>query len=796
MTQSAELPVPYSIKRHGISLTNCDHEPVQTPGCIQAHGLLLVLRLADLVVTQVSENCARWTGLSVHQVLGSGLSEVVGEAAALRIAEVVSTQALECNPCYALTSRLPGSPEGVGVMDMTIHTAGGVLLLELEPGGRDAPVVGQDSDYVSMVRRTIGQLEAARSLAEFCEVVAREARSITGLDRAMVYQFHADDSGEVVADARREDLPSWQGLRYPAADIPRPAREIFKKIGVRPLPDAQGELCEMVPLLNPDTGHPLDMTYCALRGASVMYTEYLQNMGVAATLTMPILRDGALWGLIACHHYTPTALPYPLRSAAEFLAQIASLEIVGAELREHLQYRTHLDAVHLAVLARSAGDGQLSVMGQATPGLLDGIHADGVAVLQRTHWQTAGLTPSEQQLNPLAAWLRERIDQAQSPLQVFASDALAAAYPPASAFAALASGVLATAVSKYADSALIIWFRGEQVQTYNWAGNPHEKPTAFGSQGARLTPRRSFDLWQEQVRGHSTPWLNVETEAAQRLQRMVLDLVVVRAKQLAEANAELASSNAELDAFAYVAGHDLKEPLRGINRYAHRLLEDARAGRTQGTERVEWLLRQTVRMETLLDALLHYSRIGRLSLDCTDTDLGAVLAEAMEMLGARLAESAVEVRVPRSLPLAYCDRVRVREIFSNLISNAVKYNDKAQPWVEIGYLGVDEAPPAMARPGSTPVEARGETIFYVRDNGIGIEAQHRERVFEIFKRLHGYDAFGGGSGAGLTIARKMVERHKGQIWFDSQPAVGSTFYFTLPRGNLAGRGAHDDAWLG
>ncbi len=793
MTPATTLPVPYSIKRHGITLSNCDDEPVQTPGCIQAHGLLLVLRLADLVVTQVSENCTRWTGSSVDQVLGSGLAEVAGEAAALRIREVVRTQALECNPCYALTCRLPGSPEGVGMMDMTVHTAGGVLLLELEPSGRGRPVAGQDGDYFSMVRRTIGHLKATQTLAEFCEVVAREARSITGLDRAMVYRFHADDSGEVVADARREDLPSWLGLRYPAADIPRPAREIFKKIGVRPLPDAQGELCEMVPLLNPDTGHPLEMTYCALRGASVMYTEYLQNMGVAASLTMPILRDGALWGLIACHHSTPTALPYPLRSAAEFLAQIASLEIVGAELREHLEYRTHLDAVHLAVLARSAGDGQLSVLGQGTPGLLDGVHADGVAIFQQALWQTAGRTPDEQQLSALATWLRERIDQAHSPFQVFATDALGAAYPPARAFAALASGVLATAVSRHADSALIIWFRGEQVQTYNWAGNPHEKPTAVGAQGPRLTPRQSFDLWQEQVRGRSRPWRNVEIEAAQSLRRMVLDLVVVRAEQLAQANAELASSNAELDAFAYVAGHDLKEPLRGINKYAHLFLEDAKAGRAQDAGRVEWLLRQTVRMDTLLDALLHYSRIGRLSLDCADIDLGPVLVESMEMLGARLAESTVEVRVPRPLPAAHADRVRVREIFSNLISNAVKYNDKAQPWVEIGYLEVQDAPPTWTRPASTPQEAGGDPIFYVRDNGIGIDTQHRERVFEIFKRLHPHDAFGGGSGAGLTIARKMVEQHKGRIWFDSQPGLGSTFYFTLPRGNTTNWGAQHGA---
>ena len=294
MNDRTGLPIAYSVKRHGISLANCDDEPVQTPGCIQAHGLLLAVRLDDLTVTQVSDNCRRWTGFSVDQALGAPLSQIIGPAAAQRIQTLARTEPLDQNPCYALTACLPGPGADAGAVDMTIHTADGVLLVELEPGGRGPPVMGQDGDYFSMVRKTIGRLKNTQSMAEFCEVVAREARSITGLDRAMVYYFHADASGEVMADARREDLASWQGLRYPAADIPRPAREIFKKIGVRPLPDAQGELCEMVPLLNPDTGRPLEMAHCALRGASVMYTEYLHNMGVAATLTMPILCNGAL----------------------------------------------------------------------------------------------------------------------------------------------------------------------------------------------------------------------------------------------------------------------------------------------------------------------------------------------------------------------------------------------------------------------------------------------------------------------------------------------------------------------
>lgn len=778
--QASELPVPYSIKRHGVTLSNCDDEPVQTPGCIQSHGVLIALRRSDLVATQVSDNCERFTGLPAAEVLGATLGRLVGARAAAQIEAVVGAESLDANPRFIVTSMLPGAAVDDAPMDMSIHVADGVLLLEMEPGGRTPPVLGQDGDYFSLVRNTIGRLKATATLAEFCDVVASEARSITGLDRAMVYQFHADDSGEVRADARRDDLPSWKGLRYPASDIPKPARDIFMRIGVRPLPDAQGSLSEMVPLRNPDTGRPLDMTHCALRGASLMYTEYLHNMGVAATLTMPIVCHGRLWGLIACHHQTPRALPYALRSAAEFLAQVTSLEIVQAELREHLQYRIRLDESHLVLLARAAGDGQLHLQSDHLPGLLDGIEADGVALFQRGQWTTTGATPDVAELKALSPWLRERIAREPAASGVHATDALAMAYAPASAFPGLASGVLATSISKHPESTMLLWFRSEQVQTFAWAGNPHLKPLTVGANGPRLTPRRSFELWQELVRGRSRPWTRLEIESVQKLRRMIVELVAVRADRLAVANAELAASNAELDDFAYVAGHDLKEPLRGINKSAHRILDDAIADRRQDTERIERLLRLTVRMDALLDALLHFSQVGRLVFDFRLDELGPVLVEATEMLGARLAESGATVRVPRPMPAAVFDRIRVREVLSNLISNAAKYNDKPERWIEVGYIAADERSALRPRPDRMPAGIGAATIFYVADNGIGIDDDNRTSVFTIFRRLHANDDFGGGSGAGLTIVKKMVEQHGGRVWFDAEPGAGTTFYFTLP----------------
>lgn len=251
-----------------------------------------------------------------------------------------------------------------------------------------------------------------------------------------------------------------------------------------------------------------------------------------------------------------------------------------------------------------------------------------------------------------------------------------------------------------------------------------------------------------------------------------------RNEELQQLNLELTRSNQELDSFAYIASHDLKEPLRGIHNYSHFLLEDyAEQFDEEGAGKLQTLIRLTQRMETLIDSLLYYSRVGRAELAVRATNLDATLDETLELLAPRLQESGVEVRRPRPLPTVEADQARIGEVFTNLMTNAVKYNDKAEKWVEIGW---EEGPGA----GDEGLEKEGDPnipapIFYVRDNGIGINAVNREQVFRIFRRLHGREEFGGGVGAGLTIARKIVERHGGRIWLESTPGEGTTFYFTL-----------------
>jgi two-component system sensor kinase FixL len=233
---------------------------------------------------------------------------------------------------------------------------------------------------------------------------------------------------------------------------------------------------------------------------------------------------------------------------------------------------------------------------------------------------------------------------------------------------------------------------------------------------------------------------------------------------------DLARSNQELDDFAYIASHDLKEPLRGVANNAMFLKEDYESALDEkGVKRVDRMVFLCQRMERLVDDLLYFSRLGRQKLAVQPTDLNAVIKDIELMMEATLHERGAEIVIPKPLPTIVCDQPRITEVFRNLITNAVKYNKRETKRVEIGVATTAELAP----------EAADELVFYVRDNGMGIPAEFHREIFRIFKRLNEEDDSQRGSGVGLTFVQKIIERHNGRIWLDSEVGEGTTFYFTL-----------------
>lgn len=762
----------YSIKRHGTSLTTCESEPVHTPGCIQSHGVMLVVRLIDFTIIQVSENCEAHIGKAPSFLLGHPLTDLIGANNQVKLVKMIASDPIERNVQFAFTL---ASNRALPALDICIHTINGMLILEGEPsgtlpGGSDA----SSEDYFILLKSAVSRLQNVTNSQQFCECVATEVHNMTRLDRVMIYRFHADQHGEVIAESKNACVASFLGLHYPEADIPQQARALYKCLWVRPVPDISGVLAEITPLANPDSGLPLDMTYCVLRGVSVMYSEYLANMGVAASLTMPLRVDGELWGMIACHHNTPTYFGHQLRSACELLARVASLQLKSVQHFERLAYQMKIEDAHRKLVASAAKENDLLAISDNQPALLNVMDAGGAALRHLNRWRCAGHTPNEAQLNALADWLFEREEFQSLSSPIYATDMLSRDYAAGVEIINVACGVIAVQIAR-ARGDLIIWFRPETIQSVHWAGDPQDKPLVPGPHGLRLTPRRSFDRYIESVRARAIPWTQIDLDAALRLRTLIMELVIVAIERLAKLNAELTDSNKDLDAFAFVASNDLKEPLRGIHRYAHQMMESAEIKSSDNRQRLDNLMRLALRMDSLLDSLLNYSRIGRTNLAVAPIDLNQVVTEAIEMVGIRSEDNNCVITIDRPLPTIEGAFVRVREIFSNLISNAQKYNRHAQPHIDIGYLLPEEA----NRCPSAPLEAKGQTIFFVRDDGIGIAPRHFAQIFRMFKRLHARDDFGGGVGAGLSVVKKVISRHGGSLWVDSALDIGSTFYFTL-----------------
>lgn len=750
-----------------VDLTNCDREPIQIPGLIQPHGVLLVLKADTLEIIQVSRNIDEFLGYLPQDLLGQPLSTLFNSEQVNTIRRCLSGDFESMNP---LSLSIQGSDECLQ-FDGIVQRSEEVVLLELEP--QQARGKTDFFDFYQQTQRTITRIQKATTLRQMCQVVVNEVRKLTGCDRVMVYQFDEAGAGSVIAEDTDQEIP-YLDLRYPPSDIPKQARQLYTLNWLRIIPKVPYQPIELIPTNNPLTNQPLDLSPSVLRSVSPIHVEYLQNMDVVASMSISLVQNQKLWGLIACHHSSPNYVPYSIRTVCEFIGQVVSLELANKEASEDLDYKMHLKSLQTQIVeSLSQAQYFLDGMAQLDTQLLDLVSATGAAVCSGDRYVCVGETPSESEIDALLDWIKPHLHH-----NLFQTRSLAQMYPAATSFKAVASGVLALEISKVHGNYLL-WFRPEVLQTVNWGGNPN-KPVKVADDGSsRISPRKSFALWQEIVQGCSLPWKTCEIEMVAELRSLIVGIVLRQADELALMNLELQRSNEELDSFAYIASHDLKEPLRGIHNYANFLMEDyAERLDSEGIAKLQTMIRLTQRMEDLINSLLHFSRLGRVELARQNVNLNDLVQQVIATLTMTRPQNPIEFRIPQQLPTVQCDRAQVNEVFTNLISNAMKYSNKPEKWVEIGVLDRELTDrPRLVEVPSLPSDAQ---IFYVRDNGIGIPKEHQERVFQIFRRLHGRDDYGGGNGAGLTIARKIVERHGGEIWLESTPNEGSTFYFTLP----------------
>jgi two-component system, chemotaxis family, sensor kinase Cph1 len=753
------------VNRDIVNLTNCESEPIHIPGSIQPHGFLLGIKKGDSKIEFCSANSADYIGIGPDKVLGKNISDIFPEEQASHFASYAGIETIDSAKPFVFS--LNGTS-----FNTTVHQSGGNVIMELEPfpdGTLNLPnLYTQTRNFVSIMEKSSG-------LLDLCQEIADETRAITGYDRVMIYRFDDQYNGEVIAESRRDDLVSFANQKYPHTDIPAQARELYIRNPLRMIADIN---YVPVPLLTIDDSadkgnHSLDLSLSILRSVSPMHIEYLKNMGVGATLTISLLQNQKLWGLIACHHYAPKILPHYTRLSALLQGHFLTSQIAVREVAEEYNISEEVDKALVEALALLHETENFMEASHQSPALLKLANATGAAIYHQGVLYTNGLVPPDSELSDLFIFLANAY-----PDQTFETDYLSGVYPAAKSISKYAAGAIYHSMGS-GENGGVLWLRQEKIETINWAGNP-DKAVLPNEDGVRLSPRKSFELWMEIVKDKSLPWRKSEVNAASSFSYALqkhINYRVIRAQedQNSILNEELRLANKELANLNWISTHDLKEPLRKIQIFASRVLDredpDLSAQVKDSVERMRFAAEK---MQMLIEDILTYSKAGSMDKIFVPTDLNEVLRNVLSELQDNIDEKQATIQT-EVLPILDIIPFQVHQLFINLISNAIKFVKPGQPPViRITASIID----ATDIPREKTAFGQYHAIAF-HDNGIGFEAEYEGRIFDIFQRLHPAHKYPG-TGIGLAICKKIMENHKGFIDAKSVFGEGSVFTIYFP----------------
>ncbi len=727
-----------------LTAENCGREPINRPRAIQGYGHMLVFDEKNPgYLSVMSEEVPGLLGKEEKELWQTEVKHWMPPAM-LSVYNKMSTSN-NWDSIDPIPLELDGKP-----LHMIRHSHGGMCFIEIEPRGEND---GTELSTFRAIRVVTEPLRRVEQLDELYNELARQYKKVTGYDRVMVYQFDKDYHGHVVGEAREDHLEPFLGLHYPATDIPKVARDLFLNNRSRIITDVnlENHWLKAHPNTN-EINSQLDLTYTQLRATSPVHIEYLKNMGVGASFTLAIVIENDLWGLIACHHYGPKFLSYEMRKTGELIADALAQRIVEISQNQyHSAVRRYfekevefLSSIHIS---RDIGV-QLVDEKYDFTALCD---ADGCAVITNVGTYTIGATPSGASLTGVKDWL---VKEGQK--DVYSTDHLLKDLPDTIGIPREIGGMLSMSISAW-DESFVMWFRKAQRNVFYWGGDPNQpyEVDHLENGETRLSPRKSFEKWKEQVDTKSIPWDQISLDIARHLREGLLKKEVDR---LAE-RAKLVKNDYEQ--LIYVASHDLQEPLRTVTNYLGLLASELETGNKKNFKLyMQRTNMATSRMSLLIKDMLEYSQIGKDS----HTDWVAtheLVREIMEDLELLLDETKAILDFGE-LPKIKSNRTELKQLFQNLISNAVKYAKK-------------EIPPV--------IRIRAEHVgnywtFALEDNGIGIEGIYLERIFLLFQRLHGKDEYSG-TGIGLAHCKRIIDSLGGRIWVTSKLGKGSTFWFSL-----------------
>ncbi len=726
-----------------MDLTNCDRESIHIPGKIQSHGFLVGINTKTFTISYVSENISEFTGLTAQSFLNQPINKFEDDlklesllVSLKQLLKLGHTQGFDTiNPLKVIIGSIN--------YHLIITLSADTYILEFEP-------LLIKYDIQNAIGSSISEILGGKKLKALLESAAMEVQKLIEYDRVMIYKFAEDGHGEVVAEVKNQELEPFLGLHYPASDIPKPARELYKLNFTRLIADVYAEDANILSL--PEFGS-LDLTHSQLRAVSPIHIQYLKNMKVASSFSISILAHGQLWGLIACHNYSPKFIDYKARAGTKLLGQILSSAI---EYRQDEEDSEKISAFKLASTEiNSYLSKEISLKDALTKNnftIKDVTHAQGAAVIFEGEITTVGNTPSNEEIIELVNWI---VGNVQDP--VYHTNKLLEIFPSASQYKTSAAGILVTIISKELRE-MIIWFKPETLTKVNWAGDPNKIPIVKEFGLLDISPRVSFEIWSQEVSNTSEAWSAGEIASAMDIKDKISTAINLKSNQIRLLNEQLKIAYEELDSFSYTVSHDLRSPLTAIKTYTEFLLKSNNSIDESARKILDRILAGADKMNFLIKEILKLSRVGRTEFEREHINMEVLIEEIIAELKTVYNISNEHLEIGK-LPPIKGDHTMIGQVFANLLNNAVKYsshNEIAKVKIE-GYLDGNE------------------TIYKISDNGVGIDSNYYDRVFEVFKRMDNAVEFEG-TGVGLAIVKRIVERHEGRIWFESELKVGTVFY--------------------
>lgn len=501
-----------------LDLTNCDKEKIHHISYTQGHGAFIAISAVDSKIRHLSKNVAEFFGKI-------GDPEVFLNR---KITDLVSMDVFQ-----GIQVRMR-SPQLMVSKGLHFSYRGGELSLEVFIYKIDESLIGLEFEPLIELSHPLYNAEErlndyiltmqdAKNLNELSNIACRAVRSFSDFDRVMLYKFFPPDMyGEVLGEDKTAHAQTFMGHRFPSTDIPKPARDLYLRNHVRYIHDSHSENSEISPKLN-SNGTALDLSDSRLRGVSLIHLEYLKNMGVRGSMSIAIISEGKLWGLIACHSSQPKMVSQTTRALCKTIANslALSLPILEKNVNQSREVKFHRHFYETFSHLKLAADpmNELFKRGEDVRGLFD---CTGYALVSSAKVDVNGLSPLSKDLKKIWQWLLQKMDAEN--LQIFMTESLSSYDEDFHDIRELVCGIMAIRLSEIDDS-LFIFMRPEFIQTIQWGGDPRKNIASRNYKGD-INPRVSFETWTETLKDHSAPWMGYEKLGAKYFRDLIFDTLV------------------------------------------------------------------------------------------------------------------------------------------------------------------------------------------------------------------------------------------------------------------------------